>query len=108
MEDLEKRFEGYEFEIDIPDKEHFDPSVEAVEVVLSIKNGKRYSMNFASKMYIPYIFDKNKRTRECANGTYFCMPNMIIVKRIDENSIKVTLDDLIKNLEIESYLTEIV
>jgi hypothetical protein len=112
MDDLEKRlrkkFEGYEFEIDIPDKEIFDPSVEAVEVILSTKDGKRYSMNFITKMYVPYVFDKNKRTGECAKGTYFSTPKMIIVKRMDEEIIKRTIDDYIANHEIESYLTEIV
>jgi len=108
MNDLEKKFKGYEFEIDIPDRENFDPSNEAVEVTLTAKDGKKYSMNFTTKDYIRWIFAKNQKTGECANGTYFCMPNMIIVKDASPETIKATLDDLIKNLEIESYLTEIV
>ncbi len=112
MDDLEKRlrkrFEGYEFEIEIPDKERFDPSVEATQVILSTKDGKRYSMNFATKMYVTYIFSKNRRTGECARGTYFSMPKMVLIKRMNKENIKRTLDDMVKNLEIGDYLTEIV
>ena len=105
MNDLEKRFEDYEFEIDIPDKKHFNPLNEAVDVTLITKQGEKYSANFITREFLDYIFDKNKKTKECANGTYFCMPNLIIVNEIGKESIKTTIDDLIKNQEIENYFS---
>jgi hypothetical protein len=107
MNNLEKKFKGYDFEINIPDKENFDPLNEAVDVTLITKNGERYSANFITTKYITYIFEKNKRTKECAGGTYFCMPDMIIVEKIDKKNVKITIDDLIKNLEIENYFKKI-
>ena len=107
MEELEKKFEKYTFKIDIPDQEKFNPFNEATEVVLTTRKGERYSANFTTKGYIPYIFEKNKRTGECADGTYFCMPDMIIVEKIDERNIQITIDDLIKNLEIENYFKKV-
>lgn len=104
---LLKKFGGYDFEIDIPDREKFDPSNEAVEVTLITKEGERYSVNFVTRGFVGYIFEKNKRTRECANGTYFCMPNMILVEQITGEKIKKTIDDLIKNLEIENYFKKV-
>jgi hypothetical protein len=102
-----KKFEGYTFRIDIPNKESFDPMNEVVEVILDIKTGERYSANFVAIGYIPYVFEKNIRTRECASGTYFCMPNMIIVRGLNERDVKATIDDLIENLELESYFKKI-
>ncbi len=103
MVSLEKKFGGYKFEIDIPDKEHFNSLNEAVEVTLITKQGEKYSANFITRNFLDYIFDKNRKTKECANGTYFCMPNLIIVNEIDKEPIKITIDDLIKNQEIENY-----
>ena len=102
-----KKFEGYDFRIDIPDRENFNPLNEAVEVVLSTPAGERYSANFITKKFIDYIFDKNRKTGECANGTYFCMPNMIIIRELNERDVKTTIDDLIKNIEIESYFKKV-
>jgi hypothetical protein len=105
MEDKRlKKFEGYSFRIDIPDKENFNPLDEVVEIMLTTRAGEKYSANFAAKEYIPYVFEKNKKTGECVDGTWFGMKdNMIIVREISRRNVKITIDDLIKNLEIESY-----
>ena len=53
------------------------------------------------------MFEKNKKTGECANGTYFCIPQMVLVEEISEQNVRATIDDLINNLEIESYFKKI-
>ncbi len=106
MTDL-KKFEGYDFEIDIPDRENFNPLNQAVEVVLTTRTGERYSANFVTRAFVDYMFEKNKRTGECANGTYFCMPDRIDIEEIKDENVRKTIDDLIKNLEIENYFRKI-
>lgn len=109
MNALEEKFKGYRFKVEIPDKEKFDPSVAAVEVMLTTKDGKRYSANIVTKDYIPWVFEKNRRTGECANGTCWGRKdNMIFVRKITPEEIRTSIDYFIKNFEIESYLTEIV
>ncbi len=103
MKDLENKFEGYRCSIDIPNKRNFNPLNEAVEVVLTTKEGEKYSTNFATRIFLDYIFCKNRRTGECANGTYFSMPNLIIIEKISEENIRKTVDDMIRNRDIENY-----
>jgi 3'-phosphoadenosine 5'-phosphosulfate sulfotransferase len=108
MERLEKKFEGYTFKIDVPDSENFDPTNETVEVVLTTKTGEKYHANFITRNYESYLFEKNKRTGECAGGAYLWIPSRISVERITEKVVKTTIDDLIQNLEIERAFERIV
>jgi hypothetical protein len=108
MEDLEKKFGGYTFRIDIPDREKFNSFKEAVEITLITRTGERYSANFVARGYIPYVFKKNKKTGECVDGTWFGMKdNLIVVEEISRKNVKITIDDLIKNLEIENYFKKV-
>jgi hypothetical protein len=109
MNDLEKRFEGYDFEIEIPDKERFDPSVAIVEVKITTpRDGRRYSANVATRDYVPWVFKKNERTGECDNGRWWGKPdNLLYVKEISRENVRTAINGAIKSLEIESYLTEI-
>jgi len=104
--ELEK-FRGYSFKIDIPDKENFNPCEEVVEVILITRAGEKYSANFMTKGSEDYLFEKNKRTGECAGGTYLWVPHRISVEEISSEVIKRTIDDLIENLEIEEAFEKI-
>lgn len=107
MADCGGEYKGYSFRINWTDSKPFDPKKETVEVRLTTKDGQEYQANFTARKFIDYMFEKNKRTGECANGAYFCMPEMIIVERIDDSHIKSTIDDLIKNLEIQNYFKKV-
>ena len=100
-------FEGYEFRLNWTSSEPFHPRNETVEVRLTAKDGQEYSANFTAHGFIDYMFVKNKNTGECAEGTYFCMPNMILVEEISKENVRKTIDDLINNFEIETYFKKI-
>jgi hypothetical protein len=109
MKDLEKRFEIYDFKVDVPDKAHFDPLNEAVEVVLTTRTGERYSANFVTVKYIPWVFEKNRRTGECDNGAWWGMDdNMLVVREIDFRNIKLAIDAVIERRSIEKYFKKII
>jgi|SRR3989338_6965195 len=101
-DDYEAHYHGYLIAIEQATPK-IDPENTAVDVVLTTLSGDDYRANFATLKFIKYMFEKNRRTGECASGSYFCMPGLVIVERIDEEKIKNTIDDLIKNREIEEY-----
>jgi len=83
----------------------FDPYDEAIDVRLILRDGRHYASNFVTRKFIDKIFKKNKLTGECVGGTYFAMPGMIVVDRINEGTVKATIDDMTNNGELENYFT---
>ena len=108
MIDISDRFKGYTFRFDWTDPENHESDDEAVEVILRTLAGQEYSANFTTRNFLDYLFEKNRRTGECASGTYFAMPSMILVERIDDTVIKETIDDMINNKEIEEYFKPVI
>jgi len=107
MSGYQDKYKDYNFRLNWTSSEPFDPRKDTVEVRLTTRDGQEYFANFTAKGFIDYVFKKNKRTGECAKGTYFCMPNMILVEEISEQNVRTTIDDLIKNLEIEIHFSKI-
>ena len=107
MDSYQDKFNDYQFRINWTSSEPFDSRKETVEVRLTTKDQVEYLANFTTISFIDYVFDKNKRTGECAEGTYFCMSNMILVEEINPESIKKTIDDLINNQEFELHFMNI-
>jgi len=99
-------FKDYTFRIDWRDPSNPDPKCEAVEVRLTV-NDEEYMGSFVTRGFIDYMFEKNSRTGECSGGTYFCMPRMIVVERINEVTVMATIDDLISNFEMENYFERV-
>ena len=93
---------NYEFEIFWPSSQPLDPENEAVDVIVRAGN-EEYTGTVITPRHIGDLFEKNRRTGECADGSYFCMPRIVIVRRIDRDTIKKTLDDLIKEGEFHTY-----
>ena len=100
-----ERFRDYKFEIEKITP--FDPEDDEVEVRLRTRGGIEYSTSFVTLKFLTKMFEKNARTGECASGAYFAMPCMVVVKRITDDVVKATIDDMIENLEIEQYFKEI-
>ena len=100
---MDDTYKYYHFRINWTSSKPYDPLKETVEVILTTKDGQEYLANFTAKGFIEYMFEKNKRTGECANGTYFCMPHMVLLEEISEQNVRATIDDLIKNSEIGLY-----
>jgi hypothetical protein len=104
QETLEGKFKDYKFRIQWDNSEPYDPDCEMIDVVLTIQDGQEYWANFTTLRFLQYMFEKNKRTGELLSGTYFCMPdNMVIIKRLTEGNIRATIDNLIKEGKIERY-----
>jgi len=99
-------FHDYQVNIVWNSEGQFDPTNEAVEIKIKTGLGE-YSSNWATRKFLDKMFAKNKRTGECADGTYFAIPRMIVVKRIDELSIRATIEDMRKNYELDVYFSRV-
>ncbi len=107
MNEYNNKYKNYSFRFNWTSSKPFDPKNETVEVILTTTDGQEYYANITASGFIDFMFDKNKKTGECANGTYFCMPSMILVKEITEQNVRMTIDDLIENLEVKTYFRRV-
>lgn len=107
-EEYTGKFKDYSLRFEFDRWDSFDPENDAIYVEISTKDGNKYHIDFITLKFIGWVFDKNKRTGECQDGTYFCMPqNMVIVRNLEKDTIRRTIDDLIENLEVHHYLERI-
>ena len=101
------KYEGYLARVHWTSSKPFNPLHEVVDVRMTTRDGQELTANFITRSYLDFLFAKNRRTGECAQGTYFAMPGMIVVDEISDQTIKATIDDLIKNSSVPYYFTEI-
>tara|TARA_Y100000310_G_C20683871_1_gene817721 strand:+ start:1362 stop:1700 length:339 start_codon:yes stop_codon:yes gene_type:complete len=95
-------WDNYGFKVQSP--ENYDPKNVAADVRINTRTGHEYSVDFVTLDFLDWVFDKNRKTGECAKGTYFAMPKMIVVQEVSHEVIKRTLDKMIENTEIDLYL----
>jgi hypothetical protein len=65
-----------------------------VDVEVRLSDGSRWSSTFFTINNVKALFAKNRATDECANGLYLWASDMILVERLDESVIRMTIDDL--------------
>lgn len=94
---------GYDFRIYWPKYvTPFDPEDDTVEVVVTGEKNSDYWTNTATMQFLIRMFKKNQETGECSSGTYFCMPGLIIVRKLDIPVIGKTLESLISKFGLDS------
>ncbi len=97
---MEKKL--YDFHIYWPNKEELDTKNEYVDLVVN-KEGREYTGSLITLSYISKLFEKNEKTGENQQGSYLCLPNTIIVKDLEKETIRKTLDDLIEKGFFNKY-----
>ena len=109
--DLEQRikglFAGYTFEIVWYYSRPLNPECETVEILLTTPSGRKYHSNFTTTKYIDTILRDNQESDPLADGTFFAMPGMVVLKRLTPEHVKRTIDYMIENLEIDEYFEEL-
>ena len=60
------------------------------------KRRKKYVATFFTYDNVRTLTEKNKKTGELLNGKYFWASDMILVDRIDRDTIEKVIDDVIK------------
>lgn len=73
-----------------------DADNDNIEVEVTLASGESYWATFMTIENVRYLFAKNERTGEHADGTYLPMAsNMIIVKQLTPEVVHKTIDDLV-------------
>lgn len=90
------------YEVEILDHGQLDPDDDNVDVFVSFPDGRRYVATFFTIDNIRSLFAKNRETGECDGGRYFWASDMIIVERLDRETIERSVADLIRVGEFES------
>jgi len=106
VNDYEGKYSGFAFDISNPLPNNTDPCFAVADIILKTKDGKRYISNFITRKYLDHMFEKNKTTGECAKGTFFAMPQCVIIEDLTRDSVKKTINDMIDNVEVENYFVE--
>jgi len=72
-----------------------------VDVEVHFPNGECYVATFFTLTNIQFLFERYAKTGECKNGLYFWCSDMIIVKKLTENIIHETIENLLNNGDFE-------
>lgn len=73
------------------------------DVIVTFSDDKKYVATFFTYDNVKTLTEKNKRTGELLSGTYFWASDMILVDRIDRETIEKVIDDIIK----ENYFDQL-
>jgi hypothetical protein len=65
-----------------------------IDVEVCCSDGTRWGATFFTLRNLQWIFEKNAQTGECADGLYFNCPDLVIVRRLDPESIAATVASL--------------
>jgi len=66
------------------------------DVIVTFSDEKKYVATFFTYDNVKTLTEKNKRTGELLSGKYFWASDMILVDRIDRETVEKVIDDLIK------------
>jgi hypothetical protein len=73
-----------------------------LDVEIEVGGTLRFAATFFTLQNIASLFEKNRATGECASGTYLWAANMIIVRELTTETIRHTIEDLLRTGELES------
>ena len=78
-----------------------------VDVEVIMKNGDRYSATFFTIQNIKTMFEKNKQTGECHSGLFFWATDMLIVEKLNLETIETSINELIGEGSIAHAMTKL-
>ena len=98
--------EDFNFEIDWPYAQELVPEEDYADIHINIK-GKDYWMSIATIDFINSRMEHYQESGENAGGSYFCGKNMVVVKRIDQDTVRRTLEDFIERGDILEFASQL-
>jgi len=104
QDQLERRInEEAIYKIVHPYKEKVNPNKDLIDIEVEF-NGKTYRGSITTTKFIGDRLEKYKRTGENSAGAYFCAKGMIVLKDLEERTIRDALADLIKRGDLQEFL----
>lgn len=83
-----------------------NPKSELVVITFSDASENVWTGTVATTQFIEGTMKKDRLTGECAGGEYFCAPNLVIVRSVDEVCLRNAIDDLERRGDLEQYFTK--
>jgi len=77
------------------------------DVWVEFENGERYVGSFFTYRNIEWLRRKNQNTGECLNGKYFWASDMLIIERLDRETIENVIKELIGTNNFFSIFTKL-
>jgi hypothetical protein len=81
-----------------------NPDNDNVDVEVRLSSEERYLATFFTLQNIRHLMRKWRGTDECKGGLYFWCPDMIIVEKLTEETVRETISHLVSTGEIECAL----
>ena len=77
------------------------------DVTFKLSDGTEWLATFFTYQNISSLYRKNKETGECLNGLYFCATDMILIEKLNRESVLKVLEQMIKNDEVETFCSKL-
>ena len=87
--------------VEVLNHERINPTDDNVDVFVYFADGRKYVATFFTLANIRSLMRKDRDTGECAAGLYFWASDMLIVERLDRETIERTIADLMHTGEFE-------
>lgn len=95
------------FELTVLGCKQWDVIDDNLDVEVKFSDGSRFTATFFTLENLSSLFTKNKQTGECGNGTYLWAKEMIIVQRLDQETMDATVRGLLRDGELESAFARV-
>lgn len=96
-----------DFDLVVLATDDWNPVDDNVDVEVAFLDGSRYTATFFTIENIRSLFAKNKNTGECAGGTYLWATEMILVEKLDIETMRATVHGLIRDGELDVAFTRV-
>jgi hypothetical protein len=78
-----------------------------VDVVVEFASGRRFGATFFTPENLERLMDRYKQSGECAQGLYVWASEMIVIRRVSPDAIRIAVADLIEAGEFQKAFREL-
>lgn len=98
--------DGFSIEV-LSHGRQLDQLCDQVDVEVTFENGVRYSATLFTIAEVQKVMDVHRRSGECGGGKYFWCTDMLLVSRLDAQTIRVSVEELIQKREFQSVFSRL-
>ncbi|MEK6858984.1 MAG: hypothetical protein AABX53_03685 [Nanoarchaeota archaeon] len=98
--------EPYEIRFNWPSDRAIQPRCDFAPVLVVDAERRIYEGNVVTSEFIRDRMNRDSASGECAHGAYFAVPQMIVVRSIDEGNLRATVDDLVARGDFGDYFLQ--
>ena len=85
----------------------YDPEDCNSDVTVILEDGRTFVGTFFTLTNVRNLLDRWAKTGEHAGGTYFWATKAVLVRRLDEESVRAAVADLIRSTSLDAALARV-